>query len=72
MANFSGKLSYDDGNVAASSEPPLPLPSPDCRQLEFVAANPNTQSLIFVVALITCLDNKKTIVSSKSKLRLIN
>ena len=38
MANFSGKLSYNDGNVAADSAPRLPPPAADCRQDPFVAA----------------------------------
>ena len=41
MANFSGKLSYNDGNVAADSAPRLPPPAADCRQDPFVAASHN-------------------------------
>ena len=41
MANFSGKLSYNDGNVAAGSAPRLPPPAADCRQDPFVAASHN-------------------------------
>ena len=43
MANFSGKLSYNDGNVAAGSAPLLPPPAADCRQDPFVAASHNSQ-----------------------------
>ena len=43
MANFSGKLSYNDGNVVAGSAPLLPPPAADCRQDPFVAASHNSQ-----------------------------
>ena len=44
MANFSGKLSYNDGNVAASSAPLLLPPAADCRQEQWLAASHNSRA----------------------------